>query len=56
VGFFANDLFSKGAVLAAELKSNANKLAQWTARAILAGAEKMLFGYVCLFVVFVMAL
>jgi len=35
-----------GAVLAAELKSNANKLAQWTARAILAGAEKMLFGFV----------
>jgi translation initiation factor 3 subunit D len=53
-----------GAVLAAELKDNANKLAQvrprtqlffffshfdspkWTARAILAGAEKMLFGFV----------
>jgi translation initiation factor 3 subunit D len=35
-----------GAVLAAELKSNANKLAQWTVRAILAGAEKMLFGFV----------
>ncbi len=35
-----------GAVLAAELKSNANKLAQWTVRAILAGADKMLFGFV----------
>lgn len=35
-----------GAVLAAELKSNANKLAMWTIRAILAGAEKMLFGFV----------
>jgi hypothetical protein len=35
-------LFAGGAVLAAELKSNANKLAQWTVRAILAGAEKVL--------------
>ena len=35
-----------GAALAAELKSNANKLAQWTTRAILSGADKMLFGFV----------
>jgi len=35
-----------GAVLASELKSNANKLAQWTAKAILSGADKMLFGFV----------
>jgi translation initiation factor 3 subunit D len=34
------------AVLAAELKSNANKLAQWTVRSILGGAEKMVFGFV----------
>ena len=33
-------------MLAAELKSNANKLAQWTTRAILSGADKMLFGFV----------
>lgn len=35
-----------GAVLAAELKSNTNKLAQWTVRAVLAGAEKMVLGFV----------
>jgi len=35
-----------GAVLAAELKSNANKLARWASQAILAGADKMLLGFV----------
>eukprot|EP00245_Coleochaete_scutata_P017967 TRINITY_DN90_c0_g1_i1.p1 TRINITY_DN90_c0_g1~~TRINITY_DN90_c0_g1_i1.p1 ORF type:complete len:554 (+),score=148.71 TRINITY_DN90_c0_g1_i1:33-1694(+) len=36
----------KGAVLATELKNNANKLAKWTAQAVLAGAEQMKLGYV----------
>eukprot|EP00271_Cylindrocystis_brebissonii_P019938 TRINITY_DN6369_c0_g1_i1.p1 TRINITY_DN6369_c0_g1~~TRINITY_DN6369_c0_g1_i1.p1 ORF type:complete len:559 (-),score=126.45 TRINITY_DN6369_c0_g1_i1:344-2020(-) len=36
----------RGAVLAAELKNNANKLAKWTAQAVLAGAELMKLGYV----------
>ncbi|CAK9190419.1 unnamed protein product [Sphagnum jensenii] len=36
----------RGAVLATELKNNANKLAKWTAQAILAGAEQMKLGYV----------
>jgi translation initiation factor 3 subunit D len=33
-------------VLATELKNNANKLAKWTAQALLAGAEQMKLGYV----------
>ena len=36
----------KGAVLATELKNNANKLAKWTAQALLAGADMMKIGYV----------
>ncbi|KAL3688292.1 hypothetical protein R1sor_014601 [Riccia sorocarpa] len=36
----------RGAVLATELKNNANKLAKWTAQALLAGAEQMKLGYV----------
>eukprot|EP00270_Netrium_digitus_P011632 TRINITY_DN3718_c0_g1_i1.p1 TRINITY_DN3718_c0_g1~~TRINITY_DN3718_c0_g1_i1.p1 ORF type:complete len:583 (+),score=160.88 TRINITY_DN3718_c0_g1_i1:136-1884(+) len=36
----------RGAVLATELKNNANKLAKWTAQALLAGAELMKLGYV----------
>eukprot|EP00850_Spirogloea_muscicola_P016839 SM000140S00588 [mRNA] locus=s140:76311:80526:- [translate_table: standard] len=36
----------KGAVLATELKNNANKLAKWTSQALLAGAEQMKLGYV----------
>lgn len=36
----------RGAVLATELKNNANKLAKWTAQAMLAGADMMKLGYV----------
>ncbi|KAL8137220.1 hypothetical protein V2J09_003221 [Rumex salicifolius] len=36
----------RGAVLATELKNNANKLAKWTAQAILASADVMKLGYV----------
>lgn len=36
----------KGAVLAAELKNNSNKLAMWTAKALLAGADHMRMGFV----------
>lgn len=36
----------KGAVLATELKNNANKLAKWTAQALLAGADLMKLGFV----------
>merc|ERR1711907_494975 len=35
-----------GAVLAAELKNNANKLAQWTSKAIMAGVEQIKLGFV----------
>ncbi|KAI3520099.1 hypothetical protein L1887_09323 [Cichorium endivia] len=34
-----------GAVLATELKNNANKIAKWTAQAILASADMMKLGY-----------
>jgi len=33
-------------VLAAELKNNSNKLAMWTAKALLAGADHMRMGFV----------
>jgi len=36
----------RGAVLANELKNNANKLGKWTVQAILAGADSLKFGYV----------
>lgn len=36
----------RGAVLATELKNNANKLAKWTAQALLASADVMKLGYV----------
>ncbi|KAF8413684.1 hypothetical protein HHK36_001676 [Tetracentron sinense] len=36
----------KGAVLATELKNNGNKLAKWTAQALLASADVMKLGYV----------
>ncbi|KAJ4827760.1 Eukaryotic translation initiation factor 3 subunit D [Turnera subulata] len=36
----------RGAVLATELKNNANKLAKWTAQALLANADMMKLGYV----------
>ncbi|KAJ1688344.1 hypothetical protein LUZ63_019734 [Rhynchospora breviuscula] len=36
----------RGAVLATELKNNANKLARWTAQALLSGADIMKLGYV----------
>lgn len=36
----------RGAVLATELKNNANKLAKWTCAALLAGADQMKVGYV----------
>ncbi|KAA8519777.1 hypothetical protein F0562_014122 [Nyssa sinensis] len=36
----------RGAVLATELKNNANKLAKWTVQAILASADMMKLGYV----------
>jgi translation initiation factor 3 subunit D len=36
----------RGAVLATELKNNANKLARWTAQALLGGADMMKLGYV----------
>jgi len=35
-----------GAVLAAELKNNSNKLAMWTAKATMAGADHMRMGFV----------
>ncbi|KAG9133180.1 hypothetical protein Leryth_027443 [Lithospermum erythrorhizon] len=36
----------RGAVLATELKNNANKIAKWTAQALLASADMMKLGYV----------
>jgi len=36
----------RGAVLATELKNNSNKVAKWTAQAMLAGAEQINVGYV----------
>eukprot|EP01135_Chromosphaera_perkinsii_P006193 Nk52_evm10s442 gene=Nk52_evmTU10s442 len=36
----------RGAVLATELKNNSNKLAKWTAQALLAGANSLKLGYV----------
>lgn len=36
----------RGAVLATELKNNANKLARWTCQALLSGADMMKLGYV----------
>ncbi|XP_010537671.1 PREDICTED: eukaryotic translation initiation factor 3 subunit D-like [Tarenaya hassleriana] len=36
----------RGAVLATELKNNANKLAKWTAQALLANADMMKIGFV----------
>ncbi|XP_010926628.1 eukaryotic translation initiation factor 3 subunit D [Elaeis guineensis] len=36
----------RGAVLATELKNNANKIAKWTAQALLASADQMKLGYV----------
>ncbi|CAG0891211.1 unnamed protein product, partial [Cyprideis torosa] len=36
----------RGAVLAHELKNNSCKIAKWTAQAILAGSDKIKFGYV----------
>ncbi|PSS24633.1 Eukaryotic translation initiation factor 3 subunit D like [Actinidia chinensis var. chinensis] len=36
----------RGAVLATELKNNANKLAKWTSQALLASADMMKLGYV----------
>ncbi|GLT82863.1 hypothetical protein SLE2022_011960 [Rubroshorea leprosula] len=36
----------RGAVLATELRNNANKLAKWTAQALLASADMMKLGYV----------
>ncbi|KAK9684405.1 hypothetical protein RND81_10G207900 [Saponaria officinalis] len=36
----------RGAVLATELKNNANKIAKWTAQALLGGADMMKLGYV----------
>ncbi|KAM4129066.1 hypothetical protein ACJW30_02G216900 [Castanea mollissima] len=36
----------RGAVLATELKNNANKMAKWTAQALLASADMMKLGYV----------
>ncbi|KAK2717136.1 eukaryotic translation initiation factor 3 subunit D-like [Artemia franciscana] len=36
----------RGAVLAQELKNNANKLAKWTVQSLLAGSDQMKFGYV----------
>jgi translation initiation factor 3 subunit D len=36
----------RGAVLATELKNNTNKVAKWTAQALLSGAEQINIGYV----------
>lgn len=36
----------RAAVLAAELKNNANKLARWTAQSLLSGADTMRLGFV----------
>ncbi|KAK9691339.1 hypothetical protein RND81_09G190800 [Saponaria officinalis] len=36
----------RGAVLATELKNNANKIAKWTAQSLLGGADMMKLGYV----------
>eukprot|EP00963_Diacronema_lutheri_P008036 scaffold689_cov333-Pavlova_lutheri.AAC.17 len=36
----------RGAILATELKNNANKLARWTAEALLSGADQIRLGYV----------
>ena len=36
----------RGAVLATELKNNANKLAKWTAAAHISGADMIKLGYV----------
>eukprot|EP00469_Lotharella_globosa_P011562 CAMPEP_0167781286 /NCGR_PEP_ID=MMETSP0111_2-20121227/5849_1 /TAXON_ID=91324 /ORGANISM="Lotharella globosa, Strain CCCM811" /LENGTH=553 /DNA_ID=CAMNT_0007671933 /DNA_START=1 /DNA_END=1662 /DNA_ORIENTATION=+ len=35
-----------GAVLAAEMKNNKNKLAKWTAKALISGADQLKLGYV----------
>ena len=37
-------MVQRGAVLANELKNNANKLGKWTVQAILAGADNLKFG------------
>ena len=39
----------RGAVLATELKNNSNKLAKWTAQAMLAGVDQLVIGYVSRF-------
>ena len=36
----------RGAVIATELKNNANKLAKWTCQALLAGVDIMKLGFV----------
>ena len=36
----------RGAVLATELKNNANKLARWTSAALVAGVDLIKLGYV----------
>ena len=36
----------RGAVLATELKNNANKLARWTSAALVAGVDQIKLGYV----------
>ena len=36
----------RGAVLATELRNNANKLARWTSRAILSSVDSIVLGYV----------
>ena len=36
----------RGAVLATELKNNSNKLAKWTAQAMLSGADSLVLGFV----------
>ena len=36
----------RGAVLATELKNNANKLAKWTAAALVSGVDMIKLGYV----------
>ena len=36
----------RGAVIATELKNNANKLAKWTYEALLAGADQLKLGFV----------
>lgn len=36
----------RGAILANEMKNNANKLAKWTAQSLLSGVDEMKLGYV----------